>query len=232
MSDAMFIEATAVNLGLDISGKSTNEIFEEIGLLLLDGEDIFPGITIQNKDEIADAFFGRFKHTDSIESVGEMGGDKAVHEINKALMGLFESDPTFQRNWIEYCSISPKFKQLSAIADTYKLQLREILGKKMSSKKVETLISKQIENEDHIIFRALQRDAIIDADKLQMVDWGNVECQSFIEILAKKLLNNDTSEDFVGGVLTKYGNRFDTITYKFQNWNWETDGVYIPQYAS
>lgn len=232
MSDAMFIEATAVNLGLDISGKSTDEIFEEIGLMILDGKDIFPGITIQNKDEIADVFFGRFKHTDSIESVGEMGGDKAVHEINKALMGLFESDPTFQKNWIEYCATSPKFKQLSAIADTYKLQLREILGKEMSNKKAEALISQQIENEDHIIFRALQRDAIIDTDELQMVDWGDVECQSFIEILARKLLNHDTSEDFVGGILTRYGNKFDTITYKFQNWNWETDGIYIPQYAS
>lgn len=233
MSDAMFIEATAINLGLDIKGKNTQEIFEEIGLLLADGKDVFPGVSIQNKTEIANEFFGRYNHTDAIRSVNNMGGDKAVHEINKALMETFEKDQTFQENWIKYCTESTKFKQLSALADTYKTQLRNILNKNnIPDKKIETFIKERIENEDHIIFRALQRDSIFDVDSYQIQKWGEIEGTSFIDVLAQKLLSNDTSEEFMNSQLTRYGNKFDTITYNFRNWRWETDGIYIPQYAS
>ena len=210
MSDAMFIEATAINLGIDIKGKNTQEIFEELSERFIDGEDIFPGI--ENTEAFCDVFFGRSSLTDSIKEIDGVSGDKAVHQMNELLMSRFEGDKNFQENWIRYCSESDKFKQLSAVADTYKQELRAILeANGVPKNKIEQIISENLVNEDHIIFRAMQRDTFIDLNS-PTASWSSGEkLTSFTEVLAEKLLKKDYSEEFMGAILKRYNNKFDTI---------------------
>lgn len=231
MSDAMFIEATAINLGIDIKGKNTQEIFEELSERFIDGEDIFPGI--ENTEAFCDVFFGRSSLTDSIKEIDGVSGDKAVHQMNELLMSRFEGDKNFQENWIRYCSESDKFKQLSAVADTYKQELRAILeANGVPKNKIEQIISENLVNEDHIIFRAMQRDTFIDLNS-PTASWSSGEkLTSFTEVLAEKLLKKDYSEEFMGAILKRYNNKFDTILYNLRRGSWDKDAIYIPQYAS
>ncbi len=233
MSDSMFIEATAVNLGLDINGKTTNEIFGMLRDLVFDDVDILPNVQFGNKKAIIQEYFLRDSFSESIQKVKDMSGDKAVHEMNKALMQRFDTNDAFAKQWMDYCAGSDKFKQFSALADTYKQELRTTLSSMgISKSKIEELISANIENEDHIIFRALQRDAIVDVNTT-IQNWSDISNNGFIYNLAKKLVDGDTSEDFMGMLLTREGtSKFHTIEYSLKHGKWDTDAPYLPKYAS
>lgn len=240
MSDAMFIEAVAVNYGIDTSGKTTRELFEILSSeYILNGKDILPNVSFELKEDFLEAFFGRANISDSLRtSSNGVGSDKLVHEANKALAERLGKD----EKWLTYCGSSDKYKQFAALADTYKEELRRILKRKgMSGENIESAIRNSFEDEDHIIFRALQRDAYLDLDNVASIQsWGNLSsnkpARSFVEILSEKILDMNAGkpidEAFINGTkLTCYGkNKFQTLVYSMQNWS--TEANYIPQYGN
>lgn len=243
MSDAMFIEALAVNYGLDTNGKTTQELFDTLSEEYLNGKDIFPIANFELKDNFIEAFFSRALVTDPLKSLGSKGDspDKLVHEATKALAGRLGKD----EKWLTHCGNSSKYKQLAALADTYKEELRIILKRKgMSDIDIESAIENSFENENHIIFRALQRDAYLDLDHVASIQsWENLtsnnsnnSARSFIEIMSEKILDmrakKPVDETFINGTkLTCYGkNKFQTLVYSMQNWS--TEANYIPQYGN
>lgn len=238
MTDAMFIEAAGVNLGLDIQGKSAQEIFEMLQNYCLDEtisyNEIFAGVKIADIDNIAETYFMRDALDETIEQVGDLSGDKAIHELNKALAQKFQDDPVFRSNWIKYCATSEKFRQYEALANAYKADLIEQISIQgnTSAQQAQRIISENIENQDHIIFRSLQRDAIADFESIGRTSFMDIEPKSadeltFTHLLAKKLIGGDITEEFMGRILNREGtNKFQTIIYNMPNWAYECQ--YVP----
>ena len=249
-SDVMFLEAAAINAGINIDGKSSQEIFNELSSYVFLNEDENTGkvFGIGNSyelDQYAEAYLGRYDVHDSISKVkikdhtnntiGSVSGDKAVHEINKSLAEKFKSDPKFREKFVEYCSKSDKYKKYSALADMYKNDLREKMSEmgSISRSDAENIINKSIENENHLIFRAIQRDALANLEAAKSKGFMQItgeEDYSFTSTLAEKLLTGDRSPEFMGRILTTEGtDKIHTIEYNFKNGKWEKDAVYIPK---
>ena len=240
-SDAMFIEALAIYNQIDVNNKTTSQLFQELQNKLLTGDDLLAGSTISIKKDALELYFIRDNHTklstDTLKlGKDNYGADNAVHEITKNLAEIFESDMAFQKSIIEYCQNSSKFKNFVQLGETYRTRLRKALGADGigKSKKVEDLISNKIDNEIHLIFRALQRDSLISNVTIQPEHISDTDScsQSFIDIIASSLQNEQIQNTPIipGTILDTYGTtKFHTILFdKGQKW-WQEECPFVPQ---
>lgn len=244
MTDVMFLEAMAISAGIDIENKTSKEIFHEIQNQNLNELANAIGASSSGLKDYLEAYLCRDSFSETLETATQTGtkeivsGDKAVHELNKALAQKFDNDSEFRKNFIEHCQNSEKYKDYAALFDMYKTDLK-IQLKNMGCKKPDAFVDSKIENINHLISRAVQRDATADFDSIKEKDFMEItgdetENYSLSYTLAKRLLSEDIdpNEPFMGRILTMENtNKIQTIEYHYKNpkESWDKNAVYIPK---
>lgn len=257
MTDVMFFEAIAICAGYDVENKTSEEIFQEIRDKYLNQES-YPNELAEaigaSSDELKgclEAYIVRDSLSETIETatlksdekagIKEItSGDKAVHELNKAMAQKFDTDPKFREEFTKYCQKSEKYKEYAALYDMYKedlrTQMKNISG--YSGTKVDDIIKNKVKNENHIISRAVQRDAMADFDSIKRKDFMDItgdetKVKTLSRALAEKLLEEDVKDDrcFMGRFLTTEGEKvYHTIEYSYKDdKEWGISAVYVPK---
>ncbi|MBQ7286618.1 MAG: hypothetical protein IJW73_02535, partial [Candidatus Gastranaerophilales bacterium] len=249
MSDVMLPEALAKLGGIDISDCKTQEqVFKKLVEAYIENDGIFDKLGLDQN--YIDAYLSRDSLTHSLSTKNGMSGDKIVHEICKALAGKLEDDESFAQEWSKYCSTSEVYKQYSTMVKVYETELKNTLGSNYQ----------YLRNAEHLIFRILQRDSIVDtsslANKELSMDLSGYDVDdlpTFIDNLAKlisevnagsRVIEFDSEGEappveFMNGILMitkdpKTGKiMIETYEYKFsQGQKWDTHADYIPQAPS
>ena len=247
MTDVMLPEALAKLFGVDISDcKKQSEVFAKLSDACLYSELDFSKLKI-DKQYIENYLLRDFL-TDSIQGDVKMSGDKVVHELCGAIESKLNSDPIFAQEWMDYCKESEVYKQYACAFAVYKEELQKVLGKENYA---------YLRNADHLIFRMMQRDSIVDTILLtgamiNDIAGNNVQLPTFIDQLLVEISNikskpNDIRFDSSGGAFIDFMNgqlmiskdpktgeiKIETYEYKFhESQKWSRDADYIPQAPS
>ena len=242
-SDAMLVEAMAVNCNIDIKGKTNAQLFIELKRLYEQGIDVLPGITKPDKEGYLFSFFYRNSISDPITEtvISGKGGDKIVHELCDSMDGLYSENTDFQNKWIKYCTTdNPTFKSYSDLADTYHNELRQqIINSGIPESQVDALIENSFgENLDHIIFRAMQRDGLVSPDSM-VADWtvsnDTMDVSTLMSELADIVINKKTGTQTIMGMQLTYeydanAQRYIFGTLEYDIPDWASQAPYIPHF--